>query len=105
MYRCTDLQKDSKYAVASLSLYSLVNAFKRGSYQVKTTSFDEIVSNNAKFSPFASHVESTYLLTQDEALKKLYVSRNGTGIRYGKIIEELDAMAGDCSYKYLLDEN
>jgi len=23
-------------------------------------------------------------------------------LRYGKIIEELDAMAGDCSYKYLM---
>ena len=23
-------------------------------------------------------------------------------MRYGKIIEELDAMAGDCSYKYLM---
>ena len=26
----------------------------------------------------------------------------GDAIRYGKVIEELDAMAGDCSYKYLL---
>jgi len=26
----------------------------------------------------------------------------GKSLRYGKIIEELDAMAGDCSYKYLM---
>lgn len=32
------------------------------------------------------------------------MARNGIGLRYGKIIEELDAMAGDCCYKYLLDE-
>ena len=63
MYRCKDLQADSKYAVASLSLYSLVNAFKRGSYQVKTTSFDKIVEHGAKYTPFSSHVESTYLLS------------------------------------------
>ena len=63
MYQCTDQKKDNKYAVASLSLYSLVNAFKRGTYQVKTTSMDMIVENKAKFSPFSSHVESTYLLT------------------------------------------
>lgn len=25
-----------------------------------------------------------------------------TTIRYGKVIEELDAIAGDCAYKYLL---
>ena len=25
-------------------------------------------------------------------------------MRYGKIIEEMDAMAGDCSYKYLLKD-
>lgn len=26
----------------------------------------------------------------------------GQSLRYGKIIEELDAMAADCSYKYLI---
>jgi acyl-coenzyme A thioesterase 9 len=30
---------------------------------------------------------------------------SGKDIRYGKIIEELDALAGDCSYKYLLKDD
>lgn len=30
------------------------------------------------------------------------MTKSGQHIRYGKIIEDLDAMAGDCSYKYLM---
>jgi acyl-coenzyme A thioesterase 9 len=29
----------------------------------------------------------------------------GQKLRFGKIIEELDAMAGDCSYKYLMNND
>jgi len=47
-------------------------------------------------------VESEYLFTQDENLKSQYCRLGGKSLRYGKIIEELDAMAGDCSYKYLM---
>ena len=54
--------------------------------------------------PLASHVETTYLFSQDEKLKERYSrsDQSANYIRYGKIIEELDAIAGDCSYKYLL---
>ena len=53
--------------------------------------------------PAASYVETTYLFSQDETLRNRYGRIvGGDGIRYGKIIEELDAIAGDCSYKYLL---
>jgi acyl-CoA hydrolase len=36
-------------------------------------------------------------------LRQQYATKDGQSIRFGLIIEELDAMAGDCSYKYLLD--
>ena len=56
--------------------------------------------------PLASHVETTYLFSEDEKLRERYSRSDdcneNSSIRYGKIIEELDAIAGDVSYKYLL---
>lgn len=34
-----------------------------------------------------------------------YCRLGGKTIRFGKIIEELDAMAGDCSYKFLMKDD
>jgi hypothetical protein len=50
-------------------------------------------------------VQSTYLFTEDAELRKHYCTKDGDSIRYGKIIEDMDAMAGDCSYKYLLESH
>ena len=61
------------------------------------------MEENEMHTPYASHVESNYLFTKDEQLQERYTRASKSSyIRYGKIIEELDAMAGDCSYKYLL---
>ena len=54
-------------------------------------------------SPLASHVETNYFFSKDDKLRERYSRVDSNGLRYGKIIEELDAIAGDCSYKYLLE--
>lgn len=64
---------------------------------------EEVVKEGEQHSPYASHVETNYFFTKDPELKKRYIRNNSKNLRYGKIIEELDALAGDCSYKYLLE--
>jgi acyl-coenzyme A thioesterase 9 len=64
---------------------------------------DRVIKEQVQHTPFASHVETNYYFSKDPELKKRYVRRDGSSLRYGKIIEELDALAGDCSYKYLLE--
>jgi hypothetical protein len=91
-----------KYARSSLGLWSLNKAFEKGVYKIRTTDFDLIKEQKAQHSQFASHVESEYLFTQDANLKSQYCRLGGKSLRFGKVIEELDAMAGDCSYKYLM---
>jgi acyl-coenzyme A thioesterase 9 len=38
-------------------------------------------------------------------LRKIYCRIGEKNLRYEKIIEELDAMAGDCSYKYIMQND
>lgn len=61
-----------------------------------------VIAEGEQHTPFASHVETNYHFSKDPELKKRYIRHNSKNLRYGKIIEELDALAGDCSYKYLL---
>lgn len=65
---------------------------------------DKLQAEGELNTPLASHVETTYLFSQDDRFRERYSRSDEAGgaIRYGKIIEELDAIAGDCSYKYLL---
>ena len=69
------------------------------------------MTEELQHTPYASYVQSDYLFSKDISFQERYsrASMGGDAIRYGKVIEELDAMAGDCSYKYLLknlqDEN
>ena len=79
-------------------------AFNTGSFKVRSSDMDKVMSEGEMHTPYASHVESNYLFTKDISFQERYsrASMSGNAIRYGKIIEELDAMAGDCSYKYLL---
>lgn len=65
---------------------------------------EKLVESDELGTPLASHVETTYLFSEDQKLKERYSrsDQSANYIRYGKIIEELDAIAGDCSYKYLL---
>lgn len=98
----TDLDLGFKYARSSLGLWGLNKNFHRGFYKVSTTDFDLIKKENCQHSQFASHVESEYLFSENPKLKEEYCKIGGKSLRYGKIIEELDAMAGDCSYKYLM---
>ena len=62
------------------------------------------MAEELQHTPYASYVQSDYLFTEDSSFQERYsrASMSGNAIRYGKVIEELDAMAGDCSYKYLL---
>lgn len=62
-----------------------------------------VMKENEQHTPFASHVETNYFFTKDPELKKRYIRSDSKNLRYGKIIEELDALAGDCCYKYLLE--
>ncbi len=64
---------------------------------------DLVIREQQQHTPFASHVETNYYFSKDPELKKRYIRHGSNNLRYGKIIEELDALAGDCSYKYLLD--
>ena len=91
------------FAVSSLGLWSLKTAFENGSYAVRTPDMDLVMKEEEQHTPFASHVESNYYFTKDKSLRERYVRINTSSLRYGKIIEELDAIAGDCSYKYLLN--
>ena len=66
---------------------------------------EKLMAEGEQSTPLASHVETTYLFSQDQRLRERYSradEKANSYIRYGKIIEELDAIAGDCSYKYLL---
>ena len=88
---------------SSLGLNGLRAAFEEGSYSMRTTCLDTIMKNGAQHTPFASHVEANYKFSDHNFdLRERYTRISGKDIRYGKIIEELDALAGDCSYKYLL---
>jgi len=99
-----------RMATSTLGLFSLKNAFHEGSYSVRTTDLETIMEQGQQHTPFPSHVEVNYNFTDPEFnLKERYTRPGGNSIRYGKIIEEMDALAGDVSYKYLLpnsnDEN
>ena len=65
---------------------------------------EKVMEESEMHTPYASHVESNYLFSKDASFSERYsrASVDSHSVRYGKIIEELDAMAGDCSYKYLL---
>ena len=109
-----ETQSDEKFAVSTLGLWSLRAAYDEGSFKVRTSDMDQLLESGELSSPVASHVETTYLFSQDHKLRERYSRTDTTStatkdggesdsyIRYGKIIEELDAIAGDCSYKYLL---
>ncbi len=45
------------------------------------------------------------MFAQNHELRKNYCTVGEKCLRYGKIIEELDAMAGDCSYKYIMQND
>lgn len=92
-----------QFAVSSLGLQSLRTAFDEGSYQVRTSNMELVMREQQQHTPFASHVETNYFFTKDPELKKRYIRASNGTLRYGKIIEELDAIAGDCAYKYLLE--
>jgi acyl-CoA thioesterase FadM len=97
-----DLETGFKYARSSLGLWGLNKNYHNGFYKVATTDFELIKQQGCQHSQFASHVESEYLFSTNPKLKEEYCRMGGRSLRYGKIIEELDAMAGDCSYKYLM---
>jgi hypothetical protein len=42
-----------------------------------------------------------YPFSKHSALRERYQTYEGGSIRYGKIIEEIDALTGDCCYKYM----
>mmetsp|Transcript_15984 Transcript_15984/g.20219 ORF Transcript_15984/g.20219 Transcript_15984/m.20219 type:complete len:172 (-) Transcript_15984:718-1233(-) len=93
---------DEKFSVSTLGLWSLRTAYDRGDFKVRTSDMEKLQESGQLNTPLASYVETTYLFSQDERLRERYGRSDDHGIRYGKIIEELDAIAGDCSYKYLL---
>ena len=100
-----------RYSVSTLGLWTLQTAFKTDSFKVTSSDMDKVMAEELQHTPYASYVQSDYLFTEDSSFQERYsrASMSGNAIRYGKVIEELDAMAGDCSYKYLLknlkDEN
>ena len=63
---------------------------------------DRVMAEGMQHSPYASHLETNYHFTRDADLRTRYCRLGGSSIRYGKIIEELDAVAGDVAYKYLM---
>lgn len=98
-------EDDQKYAVSTLGLWSLKTAYDSGAFKVRVSDMPKLQAEGELNTPLASHVETTYLFSQDEKFRERYSRSDEAGgaIRYGKIIEELDAIAGDCSYKYLLE--
>ena len=108
----TDIDRPDleKFSVSTLGLYSLRTAYDLGSFKVRTPDMQMVEAKGQLNTPLASHVETTYHFSQDEKLRERYsrfTRPDGRPdqcryLRYGKIIEELDAIAGDCSYKYLL---
>ena len=102
----TTEQNDEKFAVSTLGLWSLRTAYDQGSFKVRTSDMNKCLEEGQLNTPLASHVETTYLFSEDEKLRERYSRSDdcneNSSIRYGKIIEELDAIAGDVSYKYLL---
>jgi len=42
-----------------------------------------------------------YNFSSEEGLRERYQTYSGHAIRYGKIIEEIDALTGDSCYKYM----
>ena len=72
-------ETDEKFAVSTLGLWSLRTAYDQGSFKVRTSDMDMMVKNNQMNTPLASHVETTYLFSQDENLRERY-SRYDTDI-------------------------
>ena len=99
----TTAPEDEKFSVSTLGLWSLRTAYDQGAFKVRTSDMEKCMDEGHMNTPLSSHVETTYLFSQDEHLRERYSRSSDKRIRYGKIIEELDAMAGDCSYKYLLE--
>ena len=100
----TKTEKDERYSVSTLGLWSLRTAFDQGAFKVRTSDMEKCFAEGQMNTPLASHVETTYLFSQDKKMRERYMRAGDFhSIRYGKIIEELDAIAGDCSYKYLLE--
>ena len=103
--KATTQKEDEKFSTSTLGLWSLRTAFDEGAFKVRTSDMEQCLEEDHMNSPLASHVETTYLFSKNEKLREKYSrsdNKENNFIRYGKIIEELDAIAGDCSYKYLL---
>ena len=79
----------------------LRDAQSRNTYQLRTTESSLIFDSGSIGTPFASFLQADYLFTQDSALREAYCTIGGSQIRCGKVIEDLDAIACDCSYKYM----
>ena len=101
-YITKDKPETQHHAVSSLGLFGLRTAFELGQYDIRMTDMEKVFAEGQQHTPFASHVESNYHFSRHSQFNNHYSRIGGKSIRYGKIIEELDAMAGDVSYKYLL---
>ena len=65
---------------------------------------NKVFDERMEHTPFASYLDTTYHFQENPLFKNRYKRTDSQSktIRYGKVIEELDAIAGDCAYKYLL---
>ena len=84
----------------TLGLWDLKRSYDMGLFSLKT--IPQIVGS-LKHTALSSTIECTYQFGQSEYLRGRYksITQSSNTIRFGKIVEEMDAFAGDCCYKYM----
>jgi hypothetical protein len=87
-----------------LGLWDLRRNFNQDNFLIKLIPSEEAVKHNIQNTPIASSIEITYRFSTKLDLRERYLRADGRGIRFGKMIEEMDALAGDCCYKYMVKD-
>ena len=91
-----------------LGLNDIRRNFRQGFFKIRVIPSHQVVQFGIQNTPLASAVEVNYLFSCHPQLRQRYLSafqfsdsKQGS-IRFGKIVEEMDALAGDCCYKYMV---
>ena len=85
-----------------LGLWDVKNNWVKNHILIKLIPSTEVVKRGIQNTPLASSIEITYKFASSPTLRERYLRADKRGIRFGKMIEEMDALVGDCCYKYMV---
>ena len=88
----------------TLGLWDISRSFDEKSFEIKVVPSELVIEKGLQNTPLSSLVEVEYKFKDYPQLRSKYLTIN-EGIRFGKIVEEMDALAGDCCYKYMLQND